>query len=162
NGRRSPSITGATQHKTYLPIPKPWIPRPRSNPIRTMPTPQRISLPPTTTTPKRKPPIAFPANSVLTIRNLLADLPNFSLATAAPPGYSPVRALLRILEEKGHVRPRRDGARFVYVPRTSPEVARRSALKRVVSTFFQGSVAQTMAALLETADTELSDTELTR
>lgn len=76
------------------------------------------------------------------------------------PSYSAVRALLRILEEKGHVRHRREGARYVYLPRTSPASARRSALKRVVATFFQGSVAQTMAALLETADTELSDTEL--
>lgn len=83
-------------------------------------------------------------------------------ALPAPPGYSAVRALLRILEEKGHVRHRRQGARYVYVPRTSPELARRSALKRVVSTFFQGSVTQAMAALLETPDTELSDAELSR
>jgi BlaI family transcriptional regulator, penicillinase repressor len=83
-------------------------------------------------------------------------------ALPAPPGYSAVRALLRILEEKGHARHRREGARYVYVPRTSPELARRCALQRVVSTFFQGSVAQAMAALLETADTQLSDTELTR
>ena len=81
-------------------------------------------------------------------------------ALPAPPGYSAVRALLRILEAKGHLRHRREGARYVYVPRTSPKIARRSALKRVVSTFFQGSAAQTMAALLETADTELSDAEL--
>ncbi len=80
----------------------------------------------------------------------------------SPPGYSAVRALLRILEQKGHVRHRREGARYVYAPRSSPELARRSALKRVVSTFFQGSVAQAMAALLESADTELSDGELTR
>ena len=77
-----------------------------------------------------------------------------------PPGYSAVRALLRILEEKGHVRHERKGARYVYAPRTSPEAARRSALQRVVSTFFQGSVAQAMAALLEDKDTELSDAEL--
>ena len=84
---------------------------------------------------------------------VLAGLP-------APPGYSAVRALLRILEAKGHVRHRRQGARYVYLPRTSPKTARRSALKRVVSTFFRGSVAQAMAALLETADTELADAEL--
>ncbi|MEY2429348.1 MAG: hypothetical protein QOJ40_2233 [Verrucomicrobiota bacterium] len=98
---------------------------------------------------------ALHANGQATAAEVLAALP-------APPGYSAVRALLRILEEKGHVRHRREGARYVYVPRTSPETARRSALKRVVSTFFQGSVAQTMAALLETADTELSEIELTR
>lgn len=77
-----------------------------------------------------------------------------------PPGYSAVRALLRILEEKGHVRHNRDGARYVYAPSTSPETARRSALQRVVSTFFQGSTAQAMAALIENSDTKLSDQEL--
>jgi BlaI family transcriptional regulator, penicillinase repressor len=90
-----------------------------------------------------------------TAAEVLAALP-------APPGYSAVRALLRILEEKGHVRHRREGARYVYVPRASPHKARRSALRRVVATFFQGSVAQAMAALLESADTELSETELCR
>ena len=73
-----------------------------------------------------------------------------------------LRALLRILEGKGHVRHRPEGARYVYVPRTPMEAARRSALRRVVSTFFQGSVAQAMAALLETPDTDLSDAEFTR
>ena len=77
-----------------------------------------------------------------------------------PPSYSAVRALLRILEEKGHVKHRRDGARYVYVPRVSRASARRSALKRVVATFFHGSVTQAMAALLETADTRLPDSEL--
>ena len=76
------------------------------------------------------------------------------------PSYSAVRALLRILEEKGHIKHRRDGARYVYLPRAKRETARRSALKRVVSTFFQGSVTQAMAALLETADTQLPDSEL--
>lgn len=77
-----------------------------------------------------------------------------------PPSYSAVRALLRILEEKGHAKHRREGARYVYGPRISPETARRSALKRVVSTFFEGSVARAMAALLENNDTRLSDSEL--
>ena len=76
------------------------------------------------------------------------------------PGYSAVRALLRILEDKGHIKHRRDGVRYVYLPRASRETARRSALKRVVSTFFQGSVTQAVAALLETADARLSDSEL--
>jgi BlaI family transcriptional regulator, penicillinase repressor len=77
-----------------------------------------------------------------------------------PPSYSAVRALLRILEEKGHIKHCTEGARYVYLPRASREAARRSALRRVVSTFFQGSVAQTMAALLETADSRLPDSEL--
>ena len=76
------------------------------------------------------------------------------------PGYSAVRALLRILEEKGYARHREEGSRYVYLPRISKQAASRSALKRVVATFFQGSVTQTMAALLEKADTELSDAEL--
>ena len=76
------------------------------------------------------------------------------------PGYSAVRALLRILEDKGHVKHRREGIRYVYLPRAKRESARRFALKRVVSTFFQGSVTQAMAALLETADTQLPDSEL--
>ena len=88
-----------------------------------------------------------------TAADVLAGLPD-------PPSYSAVRALLRILEEKGHVKHRRDGARYVFLPRASRETARRSALKRVVSTFFQGSVTQTVAALLDTADTRLSDSEL--
>jgi predicted transcriptional regulator len=76
------------------------------------------------------------------------------------PSYSAVRALLRILEDKGHIKHHREGARYVYLPRARQETARRSALKRVVSTFFQGSVPQAMAALLETADTQLPDSEL--
>jgi len=95
------------------------------------------------------------ANGQATAAEVLAALPS-------PPGYSAVRALLRILEAKGHVRHRRDGVRYVYLPRTSPETARRSALKRVVSTFFQGSTARAMAALLDTADTRISESELTR
>ena len=95
------------------------------------------------------------AKGAATAAEVLGVLPD-------PPSYSAVRALLRILEEKGHVKHRRDGARYVYVSRTSPESARRSALKRVVSTFFQGSVSQAMAALLDTSDTELSESELNR
>src|SRR5512143_2373563 len=76
------------------------------------------------------------------------------------PSYSAVRALLRILEQKGHARHREDGARYVYLPRVSKRTAARSALKRMVSTFFQGSVTQAMAALLEQADTEFSPAEL--
>lgn len=77
-----------------------------------------------------------------------------------PPSYSAVRALLRILEEKGHARHRQEGNRYIYLPRASRQTASRSALKRVVSTFFQGSVAKAMAALLEGTDTRLSDAEL--
>jgi BlaI family transcriptional regulator, penicillinase repressor len=88
-----------------------------------------------------------------TAAEVLAALPD-------PPSYSAVRALLRILEEKGHARHRRERARYVYTPRLSRETASRSALQRVVSTFFQGSITQAMAALLETGHTGLSDAEL--
>src|ERR1039458_788565 len=82
--------------------------------------------------------------------------------TALPdaPGYSAVRALLRILEEKGHVRHRQDGPRYMYVPRVSRANASRSALKRLVATFFQGSVTQAVAALLDSPDAKLSDADL--
>ena len=95
------------------------------------------------------------ARGQATAAEVLAVLPD-------PPSYSAVRALLRILEEKGHVRHNRDGARYVYLPRASKEAASKSALKRVVSTFFQGSVTQAMAALLESSDAEISDLELER
>ena len=77
-----------------------------------------------------------------------------------PPSYSAVRALLRILEAKGHVRHLKEGARYVYQPRVSHETARRSALKRLVSTFFAGSATQAIAALLEQADTRFSEPDL--
>src|SRR5437667_11012751 len=91
----------------------------------------------------------------VTAAEVLAALPD-------PPGYSAVRALLRILEEKGHIRHRRDGARYVYLPRMSRASASRSALKRVVSTFFQGSVTQAMAELLETSHTLRTEACLTK
>ncbi len=83
-------------------------------------------------------------------------------ALADAPGNSAVRTFLRILEEKGHVKHHRDGARYVYAPRVSREAASQSALQRVVSTFFQGSASQAVAALLENSDTRLSDGELKR
>jgi len=93
------------------------------------------------------------ARGQATAAEVLAALPN-------PPGYSAVRALLRILEDKGHIKHHRDGARYVYLPRASREAASKSALRRVVSTFFQGSVTEAMAALLESSDAKISDSEL--
>ncbi len=77
-----------------------------------------------------------------------------------PPSYSAVRALLRILEEKGHARHEQQGPRYVYLPQVSRERARKSALKRLVSTFFEGSAAQAAAALIGTE--RLSKAELAR
>ena len=81
---------------------------------------------------------------------------------ADPPSYSAVRALLRILEEKGHVRHEQDGPRYVYLPRLDREKARRSALRHVVQTFFEGSTEQAMAALIDENGRRLSDDELRR
>ncbi|HEV8145634.1 MAG TPA: BlaI/MecI/CopY family transcriptional regulator [Bryobacteraceae bacterium] len=79
-----------------------------------------------------------------------------------PPSYSAVRALLRVLEDKGHVRHQADGPRYVYMPRVSRDKARRSALKHLVETFFSGSEADAAAALLDPSASTLSREELDR
>jgi predicted transcriptional regulator len=93
------------------------------------------------------------AKKTAAVAEIRAALPN-------PPGYSAVRALLRILKEKGHVKHREDGARYVYLPCISRKAASRSALKRILSTFFGGSVEHAVAALLDASDKKLSDAEL--
>lgn len=77
-----------------------------------------------------------------------------------PPSYSAVRALLRILEEKGHARHQSQGTRYLYLPMVPRERARNSALTRIVTTFFDGSAAQAAAALVDSGS--LSDEELTK
>jgi predicted transcriptional regulator len=89
-----------------------------------------------------------------TAAEVLEDLPD-------PPSYSAVRALLRLLEEKGHVEHEQDGPRYVYAPTVARDRARRSALKHVVRTFFDGSASEAMAALLD-GETRLDDAELDR
>lgn len=79
-----------------------------------------------------------------------------------PPSYSAVRALLRILEEKGHVEHEQDGPRYVYSPTIAQDKAKRSALRHVVETFFDGSAGQAMAALLDQGGADLSDEDLER
>jgi predicted transcriptional regulator len=79
---------------------------------------------------------------------------------ADPPSYSAVRALLRILEEKGHLRHQHDGPRYVFLPTVPRDRARRSALRNLVKTFFDGSSAQAAAALIDQG--ELSEEEATR
>ena len=78
------------------------------------------------------------------------------------PNYSTVRAQLRVLEEKGHVRHEEDGLRYVYVPRVPREVARRSALQHLVETFFDGSTEKAVAALLGGEVSRISSEELDR
>jgi len=79
-----------------------------------------------------------------------------------PPSYSAVRALLRILEEKGHIRHDQDGPRYVYLPTVGRDSAKRSAMRHLLQTFFEGSAAQAMSALLDVSSTRLTDAELDR
>jgi predicted transcriptional regulator len=79
-----------------------------------------------------------------------------------PPGYSAVRALLRILEDKGHVRHEARGPRYVFSPVVSRAKARRSAMKALVQTFFGGSPEQAVAALIDESRSKLSAAELDR
>ena len=74
-----------------------------------------------------------------------------------PPSYSAVRALLRVLEGKGHVRHRRQGPRYVFLPTVARETARRSALARVVQTFFDGSNQAAVAALIDQSSLSRAD-----
>jgi len=76
------------------------------------------------------------------------------------PSYSTVRALMRVLTEKGHLTYTTVGPRYVYQPTTSRDVARASALERVLSTFFDGSPTAAMAALMDLSAADLSDEEL--
>jgi len=78
------------------------------------------------------------------------------------PHYSTVRAQLRVLEEKGHVRHEEDGSRYVYVPTVARDVARRSALRHLVETFFDGSTEKVVTALLGGEAAQISQEELER
>jgi BlaI family penicillinase repressor len=79
-----------------------------------------------------------------------------------PPSYSAVRAMLRILEEKGHVRHEHDAARYIFIPTIRRDAAKRSALRHVINTFFEGSASQVMAALVEMSGRGLDQDELAR
>ena len=70
--------------------------------------------------------------------------------------------MLRILEEKGHVRHEQDGPRYVYVPTVARENAKRSAMRHMLQTFFDGSTAQAISALLDDSSAKLSDADLDR
>jgi BlaI family penicillinase repressor len=79
-----------------------------------------------------------------------------------PPSYSAVRALLRILEEKAVVRHEQAGARYLFVPTVRRDAAKRSALRHLVNTFFEGSTSQVMAALVEMSGPGLDEGEIAR
>jgi predicted transcriptional regulator len=79
-----------------------------------------------------------------------------------PPTYSAVRAKLRVLEEKGHIRHQEESLRYVYLPVVARDAARKSALRHMVSTFFAGSVQDTVAALLDLSAANLKSADLDR
>ena len=79
-----------------------------------------------------------------------------------PPSYSAVRAMLRILEDKGHVRHQQDGPRYMYLPTLARDNAKRSALKHLLQTFVAVSAEQAISARLGDASTRMSDAELDR
>src|SRR3954468_17065605 len=86
---------------------------------------------------------------------VIADLPG-------SPNSSTVRTQLRVLEDKGHVRHEEEGLRYIYMPAVPRAAARKSALRHVVDTFFDGSAEQVVAAVLGGEATRLSDEDLTR
>ena len=90
----------------------------------------------------------------VTAAEVLAELPE-------PPGYSAVRSMLRLLEEKGHIRHEQDGPRYVFMPTVNRDKARRSAMRHLVRTFFDGSTEDAVAALLQN-DAGISEDELER
>jgi BlaI family transcriptional regulator, penicillinase repressor len=89
------------------------------------------------------------------VGDVLAQLPD-------KPNYSTVRAQLRVLEEKGHVRHEEHGLRYIYVPNVPRDIARRSALRHVIETFFDGSTEKVVAALLGGEAAHVSPEELDR
>lgn len=91
----------------------------------------------------------------VTAAEVLAELPE-------PPSYSAVRAMLRLLEDKGHVRHEQDGPRYVYLPTVNREKARKSAMRHLVRTFFDGSTEDAVAALLQNDNGGMSEDELER
>jgi predicted transcriptional regulator len=81
---------------------------------------------------------------------------------AEPPSYSAVRTFLRLLEERGHIRHDQDGPRYVYMPIVARRDAQRSAVAHLVYTFFDGSVEDAVASLVESSKPRLSPVELDR
>jgi predicted transcriptional regulator len=90
-----------------------------------------------------------------TVNQVLERLPR-------PPSYSAVRALLRVLEQKGHLAHRQDGPRYIYVPTWPKEKAKRSALKHLLQTFFDGSTEEAVASLLDISEDSLSEEDYRR
>jgi BlaI family transcriptional regulator, penicillinase repressor len=79
-----------------------------------------------------------------------------------PPSYSAVRTMMRLLEEKGHLKHRREGMKYVYRPTLAPDKARRSALQHLLKTFFGGSPSDAVAAVLDLSGDKIPAEELDR
>ena len=90
-----------------------------------------------------------------TVADVMDEMPD-------PPSYSAVRAMLRTLEDKGHVKHHEDGPRYVYKPTVAKESARQNAVDHLVTTFFDGSTAQAVAALLDGSARALTKEERAR
>ena len=95
------------------------------------------------------------ARGQASVADVLADIPD-------PPSYSSVRALMRILEEKGHLRHRKEGVKYIYLPTRPRRAAARSAMRNLLRTFFDGSTEKAVAALLDVSDNNLTDQQLDR
>jgi len=83
-------------------------------------------------------------------------------AMDTPPSYSAVRALLRILEEKGSLRHQQEGQKYIFLPTVTREKAKQSAMKRMLHVFFNDSTEAAVAALLDVSQTKLTDEEWDR
>lgn len=77
-----------------------------------------------------------------------------------PPSYTTVRTLMRLLEEKGHLKHKQDGPRYIYMPTVPKTKAQTSALRQLMDTFFNNSPTQAVAALLDLESTTLSEDEI--
>ncbi len=91
----------------------------------------------------------------VSVAQVLERIPN-------PPSYSAVRALLKVLEKKGHLKHKQEGPRYIYFPTLPREEARQTALKHIMQTFFDDSTEDVVAALLNISEGNLSETDYKR
>lgn len=91
----------------------------------------------------------------VSVTQVLERIPN-------PPSYSTVRALLKVLEKKGHLKHKQEGPRYIYFPTLPREEARQNALKHIMQTFFDDSTEDIVAALLNISEGNLSETDYKR
>ena len=95
------------------------------------------------------------ARGQASVGEVLADLPD-------PPSYSAVRAMMNLLKDKGQLKHREVGRKYIYYPALPRDKARRTALKNLLHTFFDGSVEQAVASMLDLGEKHLSDLDLDR